>query len=442
MLKDNFCLSGTDEKTFRKGLKDIVASTNCVPANLSLLNLLHKGGEDEKNIHVTMMNEDFSISSILTGLSCIPSIRKELEKGHDVSNLLEKLEGLSSTASLGRISKSSLNKALGETEAKALIRETTNWLYNTRSKDIMFMSKNCVTDVNARVKIEGSNFVESSLDRSALIKSTVNKVDTPIKLIIRTENGIKKVFAVTSGTYAYIPDTVVLDMMDGVQRSFDLGDWKMSSWTITHDWVQAIISFPEIAKDIADVYGIDLVPCLAFSTSSTGYSSIYCQSAWKYGNSYFVEDEARAEHRGNFDIDKFLSECSKTVFQDYFSVPDALCKAMVLNVTDPTWAHDKNFYAKNRDAVEETLTSIMKEMGVVAAIGKKNEKKLKELLLATFDYNIPFTVYDVLDAIMQSSEKLSGLNKVSMDKYQKLVKKAIFMDFDKVCEKSELKLAI
>lgn len=439
-LKDDFYLSGKSEDDFRKNLADMVEATTCIQTDLSVLDRLYKKEETKDAVKVFMMNENFDMEHFMSSISGISSTIKKIKSGECSVDDLQAVIGAASTGAVRSIKKSSISSALEY--AENLLDETSEWLYNGVNKQMYFLSDNAISDVNARTGMKGSSVSSCSLERAVAQKSFCNHKTVPVNLIVRTDNNIRKIFAVTSGAYQYVPDTILLDMLDKISDYYDLGDWEVERWELTHNISRVVVSFPSIAKDISDVYGVKLTPCLMLSTSSTGRSSIYCRSIWKVSDhSFFIEDEVATEHRGEVNVEEFLEESAKTIFKDYFAVPEALCNAMSIDISDPKWSQ-KNFHNNNKKKVEEIVSGLFKELNIVGCISKKNEVALRESVLALFDYNLPLTMYDILEVILKTPERLKGLNPLQMEKYQKAITKSLFLDYSKLGTKKQLKLAI
>ena len=92
-------------------------------------------------------------------------------------------------------------------------------------------------------------------------------------------------------------------------------------------------------------------------------------------------------------------------------MPEAMCELMSQDLTDPTWDFTKSRdVVKNRECIERVVKNAFKTLGIVKAIGKGNEMKLREQLCAEFSGTIRYTAYDIATAIMSLPERLEGVN--------------------------------
>ena len=272
------------------------------------------------------------------------------------------------------------------------------------------------------------------VERDLHIASRLNK-NEPIKLVVRYQDNIRKVFATMSNLYAYVPQTFMCDVLDAINTDEKLGKMECTSWFITNEFSEIYLEFPEKAKEISDAYKLtdDLIPGLYLCTSDTGNSSILIRATWRMKNSKLLFGESRRKHMGSVDTSKLLEEVEKVFFAEYVSLPEKLCDLMLQDITDPTWSKipEKAFIAKNEVAVKGTLKKIFNEIDVVGAIGKKNEKEIFEQLVDENDYVISYTAYDIVKQVMTLPERCSGLTEASKCALGKACAKAPFVDLQK-----------
>lgn len=308
---------------------------------------------------------------------------------------------------------------------------------------VYFTSTNLSPTLGLRTEMKGEAACEPTLARDVLTAQRLG-TNEEITFVTRIADGLRKVYAAMSGTYAYVPQSFLCDVIDRVESDATLGAVSCKHWSINNQLAEVYLEFPDKAAEIAAVYeyGDEIVPGLYLAKSDVGECSITIRATWRINNSLIIADELKRKHTGKIKIEDILEDVDKTVFSKYTKVPELLCELMATDITNPAWTKlsEKKFLAMNEKAIAEAFKTVFKEIGVVGAIGKKNEKEVYEQLCAEIDASLAYTAYDIVMAVMQLPERLSGLSTSYKELLAKACGKAPFVKFDTTKPKSKVVL--
>lgn len=311
--------------------------------------------------------------------------------------------------------------------------------------NVNFTSTNLPPTLGLRASLGGDAMLNPSLERDLLVAKQLNNTDE-VTAIVRHRGNAKKIYALLSGKYPYVPQTFMLDILNRIIADGILGTAECHHWHLDNQIGEIFIEFPDKANELTTIYGLDdeLIPGLYIAKSDTGECSITVRATWRIGNSIIVLDEFRRKHSGKIDVDDILENIDKTVFSKYTKLPEVLCDLMGINITDPAWKglSATKFEAMNKKAVEAIIKSVFKQIGLVEATTKKIEKGLFEALSEELDYSQSFTAYDIAIMIMQLPErKILGLSDAYKTPLAKACGKAAFCKYE-IKESSKIRLAV
>lgn len=327
--------------------------------------------------------------------------------------------------------------------AQELLDEYNNsvkLMLNVNDK-VYFTSLNLSPTLGLRTDMKGESAVIPSLARDVLTAERLNTTDE-ITFITRKYEGLKKIYAALSGSYAYVPQNFLCDVVDRVGDASKLGEMACKNWMIDNQIAEIYLEFPQKAEEIKALYEFDdeMTPGLYLAKSDVGECSITIRATWRIKNSLIIADEIKRKHTGKIEIDHILEDVDKIVFGKYTQLPDKLCELMQMDITNPEWTKysEKRFHSTNLKAVSEAYKTVLKEIGMVSAIGKKQEKSIYEQLCAEINPALCYTAYDVVMAVMQIPERLPGLSNAYQEALSKACSKAPYVKFNKVVEEEVL----
>lgn len=285
-----------------------------------------------------------------------------------------------------------------------------------------FMTKPA-RELNTKSTVDRNNFA-----MAALMNSGVDK----LKFIVRSCNGFSKVFALTSRKYAVIPQDVLLDIYDQIEKENLLGKTQCKSWKVDHFFTQIAITFPEKGEELRKLYNIPdrrLVPGLVLETSDTGECSVIIRTGWFIGSSYILESEVSRKHIGKVDTKKII-ESVNNVFDRYTRLPERLCELMLINIT-PTNADVSTPAGQiaNRKAIDDAVDMIFRDLSISTAITKKSDEELRPLVKAQFSDSVSYSAYDVVVQLFSLGEKLPGLSQMQKKMLEKMIGKMPYLKF-------------
>lgn len=308
---------------------------------------------------------------------------------------------------------------------------------------VYFTSKNLSPTLGLRTEMKGESVLEPSLARDCLTAERLNN-SSEITFITRHVDGLRKVFAAMSGTYAYVPQNFMCQVIDRIEADAKLGSISCKNWRVDNQLSEVWLEFPEKADEISALYEYEdvLVPGLYLAASDVGECSITIRATWRINKSIIISDEIKRKHTGKIEIEKILEDADKIVFSKYTKLPELLCELMATDITNPVWTKmsEKKFASLNEKAIREAIKTVFDEIGVVKAIGKKNEKDVYEQLCDEIDSSLSYTAYDVVMMVMQLPERLSGLSNTYKEMLAKACGKAPFTDFDKAKKSTKVVL--
>ena len=176
-----------------------------------------------------------------------------------------------------------------------------------------------------------------------------------------------------------------------------------------------------------------MIPGILMTTSDTGDSSFKVCGTWRVDgtNSLVVHSDVKRKHIGDINTEKILEDITNKIFAEYARLPEALCNLMAHDVTDASWDLTTTAGLKaNYAEIESTLKAAFNRLGIVKAIGKKMEKKLREAMMNEFDVSIRYTAYDIAMSILSLPERAVFMDKdKDISELQKACANAPFISY-------------
>lgn len=339
------------------------------------------------------------------------------------------------------------NKILANGNFRSLVNEMKNGIKTmlTCNRKTFFVSMIALDSLGRRSKFGGGRLLTHDLARNINLAQGLESPSSKknATLIYREFQNVKKVFSVFSEKYAYIPQTVLIEILNILEIG-PMGKMVCRDWEINHEISSIHIEFPEKADEFQQIYNLPdkYIPGLYLATSDTGHCSLTARTTWRIGGSIshgfgINEDDSsgvkgKRKHMGNIDSEQFCEKADKEIFSKYSKLPERLCDLMTKDITNPSWnLNDKKDMRKNKEAIAETIKYVFKKIQMVASIGKGLEKQLFEALCDEIDPSLSYTAYDIVTMIMGLAERVDGIAKSTENNLRSVISKAPYVNFDK-----------
>jgi hypothetical protein len=281
--------------------------------------------------------------------------------------------------------------------------------------------------------LSGEFFCKPSFERDLAIAKGFQQ-RKPVTLICRKKDGVKKIFALRSGSYTPIPNQNIFDVLDAVNGDETLGQSEIVRWEISNRITRLWIKFPKVSKEINDIYcEIDeLVPGLIIETSDTGDCSFRVQECWYFGSADIHHTSIARKHSGDVDMVAFLKQCEKKIFTKFTKLPERLLDLLVLDL-GVKYTDEAKSQKENKTRYEYYFKELSEYIGLVKAVGKKNEISIREQLLNEYDGKRSFSAYDLVMSFMHLPERVytndTRKQEIVVEKLKDVVFQTAFFDF-------------
>lgn len=303
-----------------------------------------------------------------------------------------------------------------------------------KSKRFYLTSSNALQTMD-RFGMAGEFLTKPCRQRDEMIAKQFEQ-DLGVTVIARSCNGTKKIFSILSDKYTHIDQSILFDIVKEIETNGDMGEAKCYQWTVSNFFTKLYIEFPKKAKELSMLYGLkkEMIPGILMTTSDTGDSSFKVRGTWRVegSNSLVVNTEVKRKHIGDINVEAVIEDISNQIFAEYAKLPEALCNLMAHDVTDASWDLTTTAGLKaNQAELENVIKTAFKRLGIVKAIGKKTEKKLREALLDEMDVSIHYTAYDIAMSILGLPERVIYMDKEKdISQLQKACSGAPFIKYD------------
>lgn len=143
---------------------------------------------------------------------------------------------------------------------------------------VCYLSKRAIPTLCQRLRYDGGHNT-SPMEQANEIAVRMNRMKMPMQAIIKTVNGIGKVYALMSEKYVPRRLSEIKGLEDSLQEKSSFGKLKFIRGTYIHNKSEALYEYPKV-EDLG-------TPCIEVINSDIGQSSYTISLCWKYDN----EDE-------------------------------------------------------------------------------------------------------------------------------------------------------
>lgn len=281
--------------------------------------------------------------------------------------------------------------------------------------------------------LKGDFVFKPSMARSYAIANQF-RVNRDVKLVVRQINGMRKIFALRSPKYTPLAQSFIVEVIEQL-RSGAMGAPVVNRWSITHPISSIYIEFPDKAEEMRTLYKLPdtVTPGLYLATSDTGDCSITVYETWRAKHGITMHHSISQMHTGDITVEKILDLVDKKIFSEYAKIPEALCDLMCTNVTPSSL--DLSTPAgciANKTILDSLMRELSQTLGLVKAIGKKNEKIVIDAMTNSLDASISYSAYDIAMMLMDLPSAVLGLSEARLMALSKAVGEVVFVDFNKL----------
>lgn len=290
-----------------------------------------------------------------------------------------------------------------------------------------FVSEIAMNTLLQRAKLFGNALASADLQRNVLL---VHSFIAPsrmsghksgqMQLIIRTaedSNGkvSRKIFAALSKGYAFIPQTTLIPIADGLMKADDMGEPSVLGWSINHARTFIYIEFPEAAEEMKEAYHLPdkYIPGVVLSTSDVGENSFTVRGCYRRDghDSYVVTEEVSRQHRGDFVVEDFLARVDEEIFKQVRALPKVLEELLGRPVMDYDTVDlsTKGGQEANRSAMAKTLKDASKHLK--GSLAKPVREAITRCLEDEINGCRRYTLYDVATIFMDLPDRVEGISK-------------------------------
>ena len=277
-----------------------------------------------------------------------------------------------------------------------------------------FTADSLIPTMTARIGAGGINAKRPSYKRDAYFAELLGVTEQDVQLLVRTFDGVRKVFAMHSDRYTIVPQTTILDIIGQIESG--LGKPVCRQWEVSNAKTEVYLEFPEKAADFAKTYNLPkkIVPGLRLITSDVGDSSVCAIGTWRLGNAPLGYEVYTRKHTGRVDTEKILDQIGQRIFAKYDRIPKRLCELMKVEVPEPM----------------DCVDSIFEQIGLKDKIGVRRMAQVREIVRDQFNYVVKYTAYDVAIAIMALPDMVVGMTKGVQQVFADCISGAVFADYE------------
>ena len=301
---------------------------------------------------------------------------------------------------------------------EALFKETkekSRLLIKYGEKRMFFTSPKLPGTMCAKAGLKGSAVFDASPERAAFIMQRFRNPQKVVALVRKGDeenNGIQKIMALFSGKYAYIPQSILLEIIAKLKVVADECP-VCRCWEVDHFVSSIFLEFPGRAELFKHRYGLPdyLIPGIRLSTSDVGDSSLSARAAWRIEESFIEGDAINVEHSGIPKIDDFAMEIDRKIIQRFPEFLNRLNSFSGVAISDPV----------------QTFSRLFDKLEIRKAIGKKKAARILENHEAENRDRDLQSGYDLITTLL----KLPGRYRLSSGpamKFREAAYRAVFYD--------------
>ena len=268
----------------------------------------------------------------------------------------------------------------------------THMMLRTPMGDFFVSCQTVIGTLASRTMLGGDEFFYPDVVRDLMLAKKLAKLAKPVTFMSRTEGETQKCFAVHSGTYTPIKQEILGNVIEMLKP--ELGTPKVEKWMIDNFMSSIILSFPEKADEIADMYELPdkFVPGLYLGTSDTGESSVTAMGCWIHDGVVSYDAPFKKKHQGDTTPENILKNIEEKIFAKYTKVPETLVKLLAIDI--PV------------EKLPDTYKSVIEESGIKKALGKKLSQALLDELVGEIYSSAKYTAYNVAVTFMDIPHRL------------------------------------
>lgn len=290
-------------------------------------------------------------------------------------------------------------------------------------KHTYFVSPLAFNTLLRRARLGGEAMVSPSIGRAMEIFKTFqwknydSKDNKKAKLIVRKKDNVELAIAMHSPKYCYVPQKILADIYNEISNgniTAKMGMPNCEKWVVTHEISLCYMNFPDLAEDVAMMYNQreTAIPGVCIATSDSGESSLTIRGYWKLGTGYIAGSSFKRQHRGEIDTKEFVESSLEQIYSEYTTIPDRLAELLCVDVYD----------------VPKILKKVFKQIGMTVCLGDKRSQLMYDTLCAELSSQNN-TAYDLALAIVSLQDRIQGVERSTIEKYEKVAYKAIFADY-------------
>lgn len=358
LLKDNWCVSGDTLPGLKEALLDITLRTKVIRVMSNEMSLLLPAGEVDEEGRLPVMVCSASGSRKAT-------VKK--------SNFLE--YGLS-------------EEEWEESLKRGFVARTV-----ANKRNIYLMFDNIVPDIAQNYGLLGPALTEETgaQERNEYIMRLIEQAPKILSLVLRSGSGkMSKALTVRSKSYGYIPQTVIVDAINGIID--DLGDGEVQRWNVDHIRTNVDIEFPKMSEDINETYGLEGYKVIVrIIDSDAGEASFRVMGILsKNGHEIFSGGEVARKHSGEPNIADLVNSVHKTIFDKFTVLPGYLCSMSAMDIPAPA-----------------TFIRELLESGS-AQVGKRLAEKIANALIAELPEGEDLNALNIYEMLMGVPERVEA----------------------------------
>lgn len=377
-LHDNAELSGARLDEAKKAVEGVAGQTFCTP---------------------------LSVEEIPYFLSYAPAydkalIAKEGEGTNKVPFFLLSKEALDKVQGGQRMQAGYALKAkLPDTEVVEEMKASTQLVVKFND-EFAAVSSLAVGSLVDRAGLGGPAVYDNSLLRNEHLIDALYSSGKKLQLVWRKDpNGSRKVFGVMSWKYKYVPQTMILDVLDKMKVGADFTNPVVRQWSITHDVTRIYVEYPDEIKD-------NLIPGIELRTSDIGRSSftVYATMRREGKRDYVIVGEVSHRHTGE-KTEQILDEIDEHIYPELRIYP-TLLKELDVPVSGALLSED------DKTAQLEKIEKIYKKIfnSLKCGIAGKRKKELCKALIDEVNPDNEYTYRDIAEQILSVPDRVIGID--------------------------------
>ena len=325
------------------------------------------------------------------------------------------------------------------------LRRTTG-LIAMIGEDKYIVSDIAIPTLTIRASVSGDMTISrQNLIRNLHLADAIFTKNEKIHLVYReidyvNEDGstvkVRKIFAGLGKVFQPVAQTILEKTVDLIASTGEMGKPEIREWNVDHRFTDLYIEFPKCASEFQELYELPdaIIPGLFLCTSDVGASSVIVRGVYSSPKrrGYVITDEVAIKHTSEVSPSSILEKVDSGVFQNMRKLPEALAELIGKSVIDYSKAdltteegRESNFQAV-LDVVEKTLDKLTKKLRKTV-LPKKRQDQLLTCLRDEINSSIPYTLYDIAITFLEMSDRISGLDDVSLNELRKVFANAPYV---------------